>query len=535
MNKTNSTLFFLLLVLIVSGAGADTAATGPFYSILDYGARGDGATMNTQAIQSAIDAAAKAGGGTVFVSAGRFLTGTVVMKDCVTLFLDAGSVLLGSRDPKDYPEHWPAFRSYTDNYVCQSLIAGENLHHVSILGRGTIDGQGAAFKWKEYKNRPYLIRLVSCTDISIEGITLTNSAMWMQQYLNCERVAVRAITVDNHVTYNNDGIDIDCCREVMISDCRLDSDDDALCLKSTSDTPTRDVTITNCVLSSHCNAFKMGTESNGGFQNITVSNCAILSPPRSQSTYGMGRGLAGLALEIVDGGTLDGVTISNISMQGITTPIFMRLGNRARPFKKDMDKPGMGTFQNVSLNNITATHASPVGCSITGMPGYPIRNVSLSDINITFDGGGTGEDAAKAIPENETKYPESTMFGTLPSYGFYCRHVDGLTFDNVKLQYSEPEWRPALVCDDVRNLKLFGLEAQSMAGDTAAIVFDSVQRASIRNCSAWPGSGTFLRMCGKTEAIRVIANDLSGAETAFAFDGVPALVLFETANLIGSK
>ncbi|MHC4435497.1 MAG: hypothetical protein ACYTBS_27015, partial [Planctomycetota bacterium] len=173
----------------------------------------------------------------------------------------------------------------------------------------------------------------------------------------------------------------------------------------------------NCVVSSHCNAIKMGTESGGGFQNITVTNCTICSPRYSKVTYGRQRGLAGLALEIVDGGTLDRVAISNVVMKGVSVPIFMRLGNRARQYGSGGRQPGVGTFRNVVVNNIVATEVSSVGCSITGLPGHPVENVSLSNVKLTFEGGGTREDASREIPEKAASYPESTMFGTLPAYG----------------------------------------------------------------------------------------------------------------------
>ena len=364
------------------------AAAPTVYDVRDYGALPDGKTLATQPIQKAIDAASAAGGGTVSLPPGTFRSGTLYLKNNVTLSLEPGATLLGSTDPHDYPEHRASVRSYTDQYVCQSLIAGEGLEHVAIVGRGTIDGNGGAFRWKEYKNRPYVIRLVRCRDVRVEGIRLQNSPMWMEHYLACDQVRLRGVTVFNHVGYNNDGVDIDGCHDVCISECMFDCDDDALCLKSTLDRPCRNVVVSNCVLSSHCNALKMGTESNGGFQDVTISNCTICSPRFSKPICGNNRGLGGIALETVDGGILDRVAISNITVQGVSTPIFLRLGNRARPFTENGPKPEVGALRNVLLSHIVATGASNVGCSITGVPGHPVENVSLYDIQITFDGGG---------------------------------------------------------------------------------------------------------------------------------------------------
>ncbi|RJP22609.1 MAG: glycoside hydrolase family 28 protein [Candidatus Omnitrophota bacterium] len=507
-------------------------ATNPIlYSAKEYGAVGDGETKDTIAIQKAIDAAADAGGGTVFFPPGKYLSGTLFLKNNITLYLENGAVLLGSVDADDFPLTIPAFRSYTDKYVRQSLIFGEHLRDVAIVGKGTIDGQGAAFRWKEYLNRPYNIRLISCSNVLIEGIRLRNSPMWMQHYLDCDHVTIRGIRVENHVTYNNDGIDIDCCRNVVISDCVIDSDDDALCLKSTADRPTENVTITNCILSSHCNALKMGTESNGGFRNISISNCSIQSSYKTESIYGVGRGLAGIALEIVDGGEMDRIAISNIAMRGVKTPIFLRLGNRARPFKEDMPKPKMGAMRNIHISNVVATDVDKIGCSITGLPDHPIENVTLNNIRITFDGGGTNEEAYAIVPEKPDSYPESTMFGVLPAYGFYCRHGKGLRFNQIDLDWKENDLRPALICEDVADVEVQGWKSRCLADGFPMIVFNSVRDALIRGSRTASDAAVFLRIVGTCEKISVIGNDLRGSSAAFEYgEGVDKTELFHTAN-----
>jgi len=456
------------LALAGSGTLLAAAPDQQTYDIRQYGATGDGTTLSTAAIQKAVDACAAAGGGTVWLGPGTWLSGTIFLRSHVQLWLEAGCVLRGSGKLEDYPENLPKIRSYTDNYVRQSLIVGEDLEDVAIRGRGTIDGSGGAFRRKEYLTRPYVIRLVNCRDVLIEGIQLRDSPMWMQHYLACERLTVRGIRVFNHVSYNNDGLDVDGCRDVMIGDCRIDSDDDALCLKSTLDRPCENVVITNCILSSHCNAFKMGTESNGGFRNVTFSNCVIQSPAGTEAMYGHRRGLAGIALEIVDGGHLDRVSISNVVIDGVGVPIFLRLGNRARPFTPDGPRPEVGTFRNVSISHVVATGASTIGCSITGLPGHRVENVTLSDLRLSFAGGGDKKLADKAVPEHEAKYPESRMFGELPAWGFYCRHAKGLKFINVELSTEEPDGRQAIVCDDVEDLVLDKVPGAKGSGQTIA-------------------------------------------------------------------
>jgi polygalacturonase len=459
-----------LLILSAIGIYHSVACAGQqVYDIRDFGATAGGKTLCTAAIQKAIDQCAAGGGGTVYFPAGTWLSGTIQLRSHVALKLDSGSVLLGSADPGDYPPWSAKVGTYTKNYVQQSLIRGEDLEHVTICGRGTIDGQGAKFHWKEYQNRPFVIRLVNCRDVLVENVSLRNSGMWMQQYLACRRVRIHGISVDNHATYNNDGLDLDGCRDAVVSDCRVDSDDDGICLKSTCDRPCENVTISNCVVSSHCNAIKFGTESCGGFRNVAVTNCAISSPAATKHVYGADRGIGGVALELVDGGTLENVAVSNLTIDGVSTPIFLRLGNRARPIAAGMPKPGVGTYRNVVLSNIVATRASQIGCSITGIPGHPVENVQLSNIQITFEGGGTRKHAEAKVSENEDAYPESWMFGTLPAFGFYCRHVSGLRLSDVRLETVRPDLRPAVICEDARGLTIDGL-AVCPAADAAAAV-----------------------------------------------------------------
>ena len=215
-----------------------------------------------------------------------------------------------------------------------------------------IDGQGGAFKGP-HKVRPYLLRIIGCRDVSVRDVTLKDSAMWVQHYLACEGVRLDGITVTSKCNANNDGMDIDGCQRVRIANCDIQSGDDAIALKSTLDRPCRHVVVTNCILSSDCNAFKLGTESNGGFENILMSNCALYDTR-----------LAGIALEVVDGGRLDGVSISHVTMQNVGGPIFIRLGNRGRGFKAEMAGLGICSLRNVSLSGIQAILATCASLSI---------------------------------------------------------------------------------------------------------------------------------------------------------------------------
>jgi polygalacturonase len=452
--------------LLVTGSAVGAEE---IYDVRGFGAETDGKTLCTSAIQGAIDQCSKDGGGTVYLAPGTFLSGTIYMKTGVTLKLAAGCTLLGSSDLKDYPPTVQAFRSYTDNYTDKSLIYAEKAERIAIIGRGTIDGQGASFKGP-YKVRPYIIRFIECRNVTVEDITFRNSPMWVQHYMACDDVRITGLTVRSLVNNNNDGINIDSCHRVTISDCNISSGDDAIVLKSTSARVCRDVTVSNCIVSSRCNGLKMGTESNGGFKNIVMTGCAIYDTR-----------LAGVALEIVDGGIMDRVVVSNITMDKVGAPIFLRLGNRARKFRKDMDKPGIGAMRNITISNIEATGANPIGCAISGLPEARIENVTMSNLSLSFAGGGTEADAVRTVREKPQDYPEYSMFGRLPAYGLYCRHVKGLKLLNIQLQLASPDQRHAVVLEDVEGGLVDCLDAQLSPGAEETIRFVDVKEVFVRN------------------------------------------------------
>ena len=468
-----------LAVLLLSWLVMPSSSTlAIIYDVADFGAIGDGTTLNTAVIQSAIDACAAVGGGTVQFPAGSFVTGSIFLRDNVHLNLATGSQILGSTNVGDYPLVMCDFPSRADAYNSRALIWGEGLTNVGITGEGTIDGRGSAFAdnvaspsemaileqmygaegryvpISSYVNRPFVIRMVGCSDVLIEDVSLRHSAMWMQHYQNCDGVTVRGIDVFNHGVRNNDFIDIDSSRNVTITDCVSDTGDDGLTLKSTGNLPTENVTVSNCTFRSHCNAIKAGTESSGGFKNITITNCTVEPSTSDDVVLGRREGLAGIALELVDGGTLDGVTVSNINIEQTTSPIFLRLGNRARPPRPTDPTPSVGTFRNVIIRDIVATNAGTTGCSITGIPGHRVENVTLCNVRITFDGGGTPTYDVGSVPELEASYPECTMFGTLPAYGLFARHVDGLRLQNVDFSTNSPDTRPATALVDVAARKI---------------------------------------------------------------------------------
>jgi len=396
--------------------------------------------QRTAELQKLINDVSAHGGGTVLVPPGRHVTGTLVLRSNVRLSLEPGAVLESSRSLEDFQILPGPFRGYTRNYTNKSLIYAADSENISIEGRGVIDGQGAAFKGP-YKVRPYMIRVIRCKNVAVAGVAIKDSPMWVQHYLGCDGVVIHGITVHSRVNANNDGIDIDCSSRVRISDCDISSGDDAIVLKSTALEPCRDVAVTNCTLSTRCNAFKLGTETNGGFEDIVLSNCTVYDTR-----------LSGIALEIVDGGEMNGVAISNVSMRNVGAPLFVRLGNRARPFLPGGPNQPTGRLRNVTISGIRARQCSAIGCAIAGLPGHPIENLSIRDVRFEFVGGGTSEQAARIPEEKPDAYPEHWMFGPLPAYGFYARHVRGMRLRDVELACAGPDARPPVVCADVEGL-----------------------------------------------------------------------------------
>ena len=502
--KARFLIFFgALLLPLAMLHGADAV-----FDPCRFGAKPDGATLCTAAIQKAIEQCASNGGGTVRLSAGTWLTGTIFLRSHVTLQLDAGCTLLGSTNCNDYLHH-KADGPPDAAPVVHDLIVGDKLEHVAIRGGGKIDGNGSV--WRDPKGRrPKAILLSSCRDVLVESIHIESTGSWAQHYRDCDRVTLRGITVFNHASFNNDGLDVDSCRDVTITGCDIDSDDDALCLKSGSDRPCENVTISDCKVSSHCNDLKMGTETGGGFRNIKISHCTVSSPKRSKVIYGKQRGLAGIALEIVDGGTMDGVSISNVAIEGVSAPIFIRLGNRARIYKPATAMPGVGTLQNISLRNITARGCSALGCAIAGIPDHPVRNVTLENIQLGFEGGEGRDALAKPVPERAEKYPECKMFGTLPAWGFYCRHVSGLSLRSVQLRTDQPDLRHAFVCDDAEDVTLDKLDAPFSAGAAPIIRLVQTRNFLLRGSHPDAPGGTLLSLeGGATRRVVLRDNDLS--------------------------
>ena len=441
------TLATMLCCLALQGAAARD------FNILDYGAAADTARLSTDALQRAIDDCSAAGGGRVVVPTGAYKTGTIVLKSNVNLHLEHGATLYGSRDLADYRRLKPGYLSLRTQTETIQLIYADGAENVVIDGYGTIDGRGGSFKklsWNdEGITRPHLLRFIACSDVTVKDITLRNSGCWMQHYLACDRLRISDIKVFNRNNYNNDALDLDGCHDVVVSGMIADSDDDAITLKSTSPRLCEDIVITGCVVSSHCNAIKLGTETNGGFRNISISGI-VVKPSADQSTqyFGRPRGISAISVEMVDGGVLENVSISDVMVEGTESPIFVRLANRARGYYEGQRIDSVGSLRDVYISNVRVRGAGPTGCSVTGLPDHPVQNVKLSDITIEHAGG------CREVPptpdEKPAEYPEATMWGLLPAKGFFIRHARGVELDNVTVRTTAPDARPKVVRIDAR-------------------------------------------------------------------------------------
>lgn len=436
------------------------------YNIADYGAVSDTTRLSTEALQHAIDDCSLQGGGRVVVPAGDYKIGSIVLRSNVHLYLEMGATLYGSTDLKDYRPMKSDYVSLRTKTTTIQLIYADKVRCVSIDGYGIIDGRGRAFKKQSWNDegitRPHLLRFIQSEDITIKGITLKNSGCWMQHYLACDRLIIDGIKVFNRNNYNNDALDLDGCHDVIVTNMLADSDDDGITLKSTSPRLCENIRISDCVVSSHCNAVKLGTETNGGFRNINISGIVVKpSDNQQEKFFGQWIGSSAVSLEIVDGGVLENVNVSDMTVEGTESPLFIRLGNRGRGYLSDGENmetiipvDHVGRISGIRLSNIRIHNAGSMGCSITGLPGHPVEDVTLSHITIHHKGGVTHDEMAQIADalkdEKEKEYPEATMWGNLPAKGFFVRHARNVQFDNLQVLTEEPDARPEMVQEDVK-------------------------------------------------------------------------------------
>lgn len=437
------------------------------YSVLEYGAIQDKCDDSTEAFQSAVNACRTAGGGTVLIPTGVYTIATVQLYSNIHLLFEPGAYVFGVEDPDKFMPReklgYPLYQDASHSCICHSMFWAEDCENITISGEGTIDMQSVWEKRDTPGEGQWTARRAAkifgfrrCKNVEMRDLTLLHATDLSVYFVGCEHVRVSGLRLD----VNIDGISPDCCRDVVIRDCTIRSGDDGIVLKSSYALNRKElcqnVTVENCTVSSRCNAIKLGTESNGGFKDIMIRNCKI------HDTY-----YAGVSLEITDGGEMDGVKVSDLSMENVGYPLFVILSDRRR----GPEGTTIGSMRNVELRRITARgpykpflapqltalwkgEQMDMPClmpsSVTGQPGNPIENITLSDIDFTVPGGGTEEDRQMNVPEISHVYPENDRFGkTLPAYGIYFRHVKRVTLDNIRITPMEADRRDRLVFEDV--------------------------------------------------------------------------------------
>ncbi|MEP0212593.1 MAG: glycosyl hydrolase family 28 protein [Cellulophaga sp.] len=444
------TIKIVLTVSITALTFSVTAQT-KVYDVTKFGAKGDSITVNTKALQKAIDKCSKKGGGIVHIANGIFISGTIILKNNVILNISKNAKLIGSNNPLDYK----SIDTFTDAVGQERgtcLIGAVDATNIGITGSGIIDGNGASFlaknlalKKKELgitdvkfgTNRPFLLRFVRSSQITLKDIYLKQAAAWACHFYQSENITVDHINIYNHANKNNDGIDLDSSNSVEIKNCTINSGDDAICIKATSTLPTHNVKVSNCTLKSDWGAIKFGTESMGDFYNIAISNCKIYD------TKG-----GGIKILSVDGANIYNIIIDSIKMTNVDMPIFMRLGERLNTYRNAKERT-VGSIKDILISNINATSRNlkqsrvspPSGIFITGTPNHKITSLQLQNISINLPGGGSKEDKLIEVPEDEKRYPEFNFFNVLPAYGLYARHISELKTTNVSFKLTNKDYR----------------------------------------------------------------------------------------------
>jgi len=467
------------------------------FDVAAFGAKGDGKTLDRDAIRKAVDAAAAAGGGTVYFPAGTYLTGSIQLRSNLTLQLERGATLEASGDASAYdppePNQFTQFQDFGHSHWHNSLIWGDGIENVAIVGGGLIFGKGLG-RGNPQGAGDKAIALKLCRNVTLRDFSILNGG-----HFGILATGVDNLTIDNlKIDTNRDGIDLDACRNVRVSNTSVNSpNDDAIVLKTTyalgAARPVESVTITNCLVSGYdigslldgtykrtvkqapdrdgpTGRIKIGTETGGDFRNITISNVVF---DRSR----------GLALEAVDGGRIEDVAISNLIMRDVSNaPIFIRLGSRQRA----PEGAPVSAIRRVSISNVVASDVDPrYGSIISGVPGHDVEDVKLSGIRILYRGGLSLDQVAKqpadvvnafffrggvparepyATPEREKEYPEPSMFGLVPAYGFFIRHAAGVELSNINVAYMKEDTRPAFVLEDVKDIVLSHIKAQKAEG-----------------------------------------------------------------------
>ena len=444
----------------------------------------DGKTLCTEQLQQAIDKIGKKGGGRLTFTPGKYLSGGLMLRSGVELYLEEGATLLGSTNPYDYQlVNVGNVDDQRNDNASMALLMGDGAEGISIIGCGTIDGQGLQlalnadslhhtgerpdphYNLRRQRPselaRPKLFFLYKCKDVVVDGVKLRSSSNWGLSFDLCEQMTLRNLDIENRAYWNNDGIDLTDCKSIKVLDCRINAADDGVCLKSYhAESYCYDIEVARCDIRSSASAVKFGTASWGGFKKIHVHDIKVSDTFRSA-----------IAIESVDGGVAEDILVERIHAVNTGNALFLRLGQRAGerssvlrnvtirqlkcevPFGRpdeayDLRGPEVDFFHN------------PFPASICGIPEHKVENVVLEDIEVSYPGRATKGMAyvplwrVKDVPEQIQKYPEFSMFGELPAWALYVRHVRGLQLRNIRFSLRDTDFRPALVFDDAEEITL---------------------------------------------------------------------------------
>jgi hypothetical protein len=414
--------------------------------------------LDSVEIQAALDTVSAAGGGKVTLLPGTYRCGTLFLRRGVTLHLELGAIILGSPRLSDYPMPATPFIDAVGHTRGRALFIADDIADFALTGQGIVDGNGGAFFLSDpdHRQRPFLLRFVNSQRFTLSGLTLRNSAAWTVHLLNCTHATLEHLKVDSRVNENNDGIDIDSCRHVVVRHCEICTDDDAICLKSTRPEPCEDIEVHHCTLSTECSALKLGTESYGDIRRVKLHDCRVIYAATG-------------AIKILtsDGGVFEDIEVRDVVIDRGTGPVFLRLGARGRTYSPGSAPKGAGKLRRVRLANIRAHVFVPPkeiaipftgepmpaaafsGMLLTGLPGHPIEDVTLENCDFTFVGGFTGDPAMLNPPEQPAMYPEHFYFGALPGAAAFYRHVRGLTVRGSKFSLAAPDSRPLVAGEDL--------------------------------------------------------------------------------------
>jgi polygalacturonase len=463
-------------------AASMSGRTWPAFDVTAFGAKPDGETVNTGAFRKAIEACAAAGGGTVFVPAGRFVTGAITLKSNVTLYVAAGAQILGSQNIEDFPLIEGRWEGVEVKHY-SSLVNGDGLENIAIIGRGTIDARGKVW-WdllrakKLQHPRGRLIGLYRCKNVLIEGVTLKNSPAWTVNPIYCDNVTVHGITIVNPSNSpNTDGINPDSSRNVHISDCHIDVGDDCITIKSGKDEdgrrlnrPCENITITNCTMLAGHGGVVIGSEMSGGVNNVVITNCVF---------DGTNRGIR-LKTQRGRGGVVQGIRVSNIVMRNVDQALSFNMFYSKLPPEPVSERTP--AFRNIHVSNITVNGAKTAG-EFLGLPEMPLEDITISNASI---------DAVKGIQLTDAK---------------------GIKFRDVVIN---TEQGPALICKDTSDLEIEGFLTRKPHGGTPVVELKNVKGAFLHGCSAVAGTDVFLQIDGPSSAdVLLSGNNLAKAAQVF--------------------